>query len=108
VIKSVLAPWSTPGATWRRLVHFLLDAPLGFAGCLMVGVLVAMTISTVVVLPVSVVAFGLLFVLARLGARLERSRFAALLDVAPADPVVPLRPASWWRRMVEVVTTVAR
>lgn len=94
-------PWFSPGATWRSLVHVLLDAPLGFLSFLMVATLVTISLSTVVVLPVAVVAVGVLFVLARVAAHVERSRFAALLDIELIDAVTPVRPGSWWRRVIQ-------
>ena len=108
VLAKAFAPWLRPGTTWRALTHVLLDAPLGFLSCLMVVVLVAISISTAVVFPVAIIALGMLFTLSRVGAHLERSRFAALLDLQLIDAVSPLRQESWWRRVVQVVASSAR
>ena len=93
---------------WRSLAHVLLDAPIGLFSFLMVAILVAISVSTVVVLPVALVAVGMLFTLARVVAHLERSRFAALLDIQLIDAVDPIRPESWWRKVIQVVTSAGR
>ncbi len=96
----MLAPCLRPGRTWRALTHVLLDAPLGFLSFVMMAILMTMTISTAVILPVAVIALGLLFALARVAAHVERSRFVALLDIELVDAVTPLQPGSWWNRIV--------
>lgn len=101
----MLAPCLPLGRTWRALTHVLLDAPVGFLSFVMVATLVTITLSTAVVLPVAVIALGLLFVLARFAGHVERSRFAALLDIELVDAVDPLRPGSWWSRLVQVGTS---
>lgn len=108
MLRQVFAPWLRPGTTWRALAHVLLDAPLGLLSCIMVVALVIVSVSTAVVFPVAVVAVALLFLLSRVDAHIERSRFAALLDIELVDPVLPLEPASWWRHAIRVVTSAAR
>ena len=108
VFRLVLDPWLHPAVTGRALVHVLLDAPIGGAGFVVVGLLIAMIASTAVVFPVAVVAVGVLLVVARIGAHVERSRFAALLDVELLDPVGPVAPGPWWRRAMAVVSSAAR
>jgi signal transduction histidine kinase len=73
-----------------------------------VVVLGALAASLVITFPLAIPVVWALFVAGRGVGRLERSRFASLLDVAIADPVPPLRAGSWWGRWKERFTVKPR
>jgi signal transduction histidine kinase len=103
----VFAPWRR-GATWWTLGHLTLNVLIGMIATLTVVVLLVAVVGIGWTLALAVPAFWLLFVISRGLARLERSRFAALLDVEISDPVSRPRAGSWWRRVVERVRSTAR
>ncbi|HEX6237762.1 MAG TPA: sensor domain-containing protein [Acidimicrobiales bacterium] len=107
MIRDLLRPWRE-AATWWSLTHVLLDVLVGPLTFSVIVALLATTVGLLVTFPLAVPVAWLLFVTARGMARLERSRFAALLGVDLADPVQPLGGRTWWRRLVERVRSAPR
>ena len=105
--ETLLRPWRTT-ATWRALCHLALDAPIGsivFSICFTLAVL---SLSLIVILPAALLASWLLFVSAHGIARIERTRFAALLDLTLDDAHPTLTGATPWKRHVERLKSVTR
>jgi signal transduction histidine kinase len=100
VIRDLFRPWREQ-TTWWALTHLLLDA---FVGAITFSVVVTLLVTTgalLITFPLALPFAWLLFVLAHLMARIERSRIAALLGVRLEDPVPPLQGSNPWRRLVE-------
>ncbi len=106
-VTQLLRPWRRT-STWWTLVHLLLDLPVGVVTFTVVVTLAALSIGLLITFPLAVVTIWLLFVVSRGLAAMERSRFAALLDLELGDPVVPLPPVSLWRRWTARFTSSAR
>jgi signal transduction histidine kinase len=100
MLRDLLRPWREQ-ATWWSLTHLLLDVFVGSITFSVVITLLAVTVGLLITFPLALPFAWLLFVLAHLLARLERSRIAALLGERLGDPVPPLQAQGWWRRLVE-------
>jgi signal transduction histidine kinase len=100
VIRELFRPWRE-ASTWWSLTHLMLDVFVGAITFSVVITLLAVTVGLLITFPLALPFAWLLFVLAHLLARLERSRFAALLGERIDDPVPPLQARGWWRRLVE-------
>jgi signal transduction histidine kinase len=107
VIGLLLRPWREP-ATWRALVHVVLDLCIGTVTFLTIVLAVVGTLSSLVFFPLAVLGAWATFLVARILGWVERSRFAALLDVDLADPVAPLAARTWWGRLGERFRSPAR
>jgi hypothetical protein len=92
VVKSVLGAIAAP-RTWLATIHVSLSLLVGVIG----GSLVLSFLSTAAGLAITVVLalpfLGLVLLLARAVARIERARLRALLDVDLPDPLRPAEPA---------------
>jgi signal transduction histidine kinase len=100
VIRDLFRPWREQ-ATWWALTHLLLDVFVGAVTFSVVITLLATTVALLITFPLALPFAWLLFVLAHLMARVERSRIAALLGTRLDDPVPPLQGRNPWRRLVE-------
>ncbi|MPY93630.1 MAG: sensor histidine kinase [Acidimicrobiia bacterium] len=107
MLESLFHPWTT-NRTWRSLTHVLLDSPISALGGTTVLVLLVAAAALVVTFPLALPFAWLMFVAARGMGRLERSRFAALLDVELAEPYLPLPPGSWWAHLKARTASKAR
>jgi hypothetical protein len=96
VLDDLLRPWRTT-ATWRRLVHVVLDLPLGVALSDPLIVMSALSVGLVFVFPISLAICWLLFTFTRVAARVERSRAEALLDIRIAAPASLTATTAWAR-----------
>ncbi len=103
----LLRPWGRT-STWWTLVHLLLDLPVAVITFTVVVTLAAVSVGLLITFPLAVVTIWLLFVASRALATMERSRFAALLDLELRDPVAPLPPVSLWRRWTARFRSPAR
>jgi signal transduction histidine kinase len=107
VFRDLLRPWRR-AQTWWSLTFVLLDIFVGICTFTTVIVLAALSVGLLITFPLAIPFIWLLFVSARLLASVERSRFAALLDVRLDDPIGPLTAESRWGRLVERVRSGAR
>ncbi len=107
MISQLVSPWRT-GATWRSLVHLSLGPLVGAVTFTAVVVLLSVSVSLLVVLPLAIPVVWLLMTVSHLLAAVERSRVSALLDADLADPVPPLAATTWWRRFMERLTARPR
>lgn len=97
VVRTILAPWRT-SRLWWSLAHLILDLPLGIAGFVVTFVLLAFTVSLLITFPLAFIPGALLLLLTTGLAALERTRFAALLEVNLANPIPrPSAPTRWGR-----------
>lgn len=102
----IFRPWRS--STWRELSHLSLDFVVGGVMFAVSFPLAVLSISLVVVLPGAIVASWLLFVFAHGLAKVERTRFAALLGVHLIDPQPQLRGDTAWKRYKERLTSASR
>ena len=100
VMRDLFRPWREQ-ATWWSLTHLMLDVFAGAITFSVVITLLAVTVALLITFPLALPFAWLLFVLAHLLARMERSRIAALLGERIDDPVPPLQATGWWSRLVE-------
>jgi signal transduction histidine kinase len=107
VLARVLQPWRH-ASTWWTLTHLTTDVVVGTITFSVVITLLALSVGLVITLLLAIPVFWLLFVASRGFARLERSRFDALLGVRLPDPVAPLQAGSWWGRLVERLRSLPR
>jgi signal transduction histidine kinase len=107
VLSSVLRPWRER-ETWWALVHVLLDVVIGAATFSVVISLLAITAGLLITFPLALPFAWLLFWSAHVIARVERSRFSALLGIDLPDPVPPLRTEGRFARLRERATSKAR
>ena len=107
VLGALLRPWRER-MTWWSLVHVMLDVFVGAATFSVVVTLLALTVGLLITFPLALPFAWLLFAAAHLIGRIERSRYAALLGVALADPVPPLQAQSWFGRLSERAKSKAR
>jgi signal transduction histidine kinase len=98
VIDRVLAPWRT-ASTWRLLVHAVLDIPVGVLLFVPTVTLLAMTLGLAPTLLFAVIPLLLVLFFGHAAAAVERSRYAALHDLALADPVPRPPSGSLWTRL---------
>jgi len=103
----VFDPWRR-ASTWWALTHLLTDVVVGVVTFSVVLTLLATTVGLLITFVLAIPVFWLLMVVSRGFGHLERSRAAALLGVALADPVPPLHGASWWRRLLDRARSKAR
>jgi signal transduction histidine kinase len=107
VLRELLRPWRET-KTWWSLVHLLLDVFVGIPAFVAVVVLLALSVGLLITFPLALPFIWLLFFAGRIVSIVERSRYAALLDVDLDDPVPPLQGRNWWRRLGERVRSGAR
>lgn len=100
MLAALFRPWRTT-RTWRTLGHSLLDLVMGSITFTLIVTLLATTVGLLVTFVFAVPVAWLLFVVATGLGRVERSRFAALLDVDLDPPYPPLPPGSWWRHLLD-------
>jgi len=108
-VLALLAPWRSLRVV-RRLGYVSLDPFVAMVAFPIIAALAGVTIgmaSSIILLPAAVGTAWLASVTARGFGRVERSRAAALLDVAVADPHPPLH-GSWWQRLLQRFTTASR
>ncbi len=96
VVSVLFRPWRSSD-TWRALVHLALDFPIGGLFFALTFPPLVASVSTLPVLPISIVISAILFLIAHQLARLERSRFAALLGTVLVDQSKPLTGGRWAR-----------
>ncbi|MEU8205425.1 histidine kinase [Streptosporangium sp. NPDC049046] len=103
--ERISAHWSA--RTWLRTAHLVVGAPIALLGAWTILALVAASVLLVWTVVVPVVALLLSFVVVRLLTRVQRSRFAAFLDV----DILPVarRPLSMnpFRRLVQEARTLS-
>jgi signal transduction histidine kinase len=104
----VLDPWRRPGHLWRAVCHVVLGLATGVVTFTVVFSLLSISAGLLITLPLALPFVWLTFESSRLLARLERSRFHALLGVEIVDAVSPLVETSWWRRLLERVKSAPR
>lgn len=100
MLRSLLRPWRDT-ATWWAVVHLSLDMAIGHLTTMFVFTTVVTALSLIVFLPLSIVVVWIGFLVARGLAQVERSRYAALLDLDLTDTSPPLQGTNVWRRFVE-------
>ena len=103
----MFAPWRS-SSTFRALGHLVLDLPIGAAMFALTFPVAAVMVGTIVLFPISLAASVVLFLVAHGLARIERSRFEALLGIRLIDQSPPLTAASRWRRHLQRLTSIAR
>lgn len=99
--RALLQPWRDLGSLWWGLVHLVTGLVTGVVTFAAVVSLLAVTVALLITFPLALPFAWLLFVVARAGSRVERSRFAALLGVEMEDPVPRLEGPTWWARLKE-------
>ena len=107
VIERLLRPLRS-SSTWLALVHGILDLPVGLAMSVPLFVLVPLAVALLLTFPLAIPVIWVLFWFARLAARVERDRLAALHGVSLPDPVPPLPPGTWWEHLGQRATSVPR
>jgi signal transduction histidine kinase len=107
VLTTLTSPWRR-AATWWTVVHLLLDLWVAVLVFSVVVTLAATALGLAITFPLAIPVVWLLFVCSRGLARLERSRYRALLGVDVPDPVPPLTATGWWGRWKERFTVRAR
>jgi signal transduction histidine kinase len=107
VLGELFRPWRTV-KTWWALVHLQLDLWIGIFTFSAAVTLLSISVGLLITFPLALPFIWLLFMAGRITGHVERSRYAALLDVELADPVPPLRGDTWWRRLGERVRSGAR
>lgn len=107
-LNTVFDPWRRPGHLWRSICHIVLGLVAGVVTFTVVFSLLSVAGGLLITLPLAVPFVWLTFESSRGLARLERSRFRALLGVEIVDAVPPLVETSWWRRLVERARSGAR
>jgi hypothetical protein len=89
-------------------VHLLLDLPIGAVTFSVTLTLLVTTVPLLIVFPLALPVAWLLFVSARGLGRMERNRYAALLDLPLVDPHPPLGPGGWFAHLKARATTASR
>ena len=89
-------------------MHLLTGLVVGYVTTVFVAVAVLVSVSTLIVFPVAMVAIYLTFVVARWLAQVERSRYAAFEDVDLTDTTSLLDGTSWWTRYSKRMRSPAR
>jgi signal transduction histidine kinase len=107
VLAVLFRPWRT-ARTWRVLTHVLLDLVIGTITFSLIISLLATSVGLLVTFILAVPIAWLLFVIATGLGRVERTRFAALLDVELAAPYPALAPGSWWSHLKQRVVSAGR
>lgn len=95
-----MRPWRE-SATWWSLVHLSLDMAIGHLTTMFVFATVVTAMSLLVFLPLSILVIWIGFLVARAMAQVERSRYAALLDLDLTDTSPPLQGRNAWWRFLE-------
>jgi signal transduction histidine kinase len=103
VLMTLVRPWRS-ATTWRTLAHLALDFPLGAIFFALTFPPTVASIGTAVVFPLAILISALALMIAP---RLERSRYAALLDVVLVDQSKPLS-GGWWSRYKQRLGSKAR
>ncbi|MFF3440649.1 histidine kinase [Streptosporangium sp. NPDC002721] len=101
--ERISAHWSA--RAWLRTAHLVTGVPIALLGTAVIGALVTASVLLVWTVVVPVVALLLFFWVVRLLTLVQRSRFAAFLDVD--IPPVPRRPLSMnpFRRLLQEART---
>jgi len=103
--ERISAHWST--RVWLHTAHLVTGVPIALLGAGVISALVAASVLLVWTVVVPVVALLLFFVVVRLLTRVQRSRFAAFLDV----DILPVarRPLSMnpFRRLLQEARTLS-
>ena len=107
MLGTLFRPWTTT-RTWRTLSHALLDLLVGAITFSVIISLLATTVGLLITVVFAIPIAWLLFVLATGLGRIERTRFASLLDVELDPPYPPLPPGSFWRHLLQRITTPGR
>jgi signal transduction histidine kinase len=107
VSAALFAPWRT-SSTFRALGHLILDLPIGAAMFALTFPIAAVMVSTIVLFPISLAASVFLFLIAHGLARVERSRFDALLGIRLIDQSPALTAKGRVRRHFQRLTSIAR
>jgi signal transduction histidine kinase len=107
VTARAFTPWRH-ASTWWTLGHITFNVLVGLVALLAVIVLFATVAGLGWTIVLAFPALWLLFVTSRGFAEIERSRFAALLELEIPDPVPNLESESWWRRVLERARSAAR
>jgi signal transduction histidine kinase len=107
VLGTLFRPWTTT-RTWRTLSHALLDLVVGSITFSVIIALLATTAGLLVTVVFAIPVAWLTFVLATGLGRVERTRFASLLDVELDPPYPPLAKGSFWRHLLDRVKSPGR
>ena len=107
MLRDLLRPWRE-ASTWWSLTHVLLDVIVGTVAFTVTFVLLSLSVALLITFPLAVLAMWGMFMASRVMAAIERSRHAALLGHAIADPVPPLASRTPWGRLVERLRSRAR
>jgi signal transduction histidine kinase len=107
VLADLFRPWRT-ARTWRVLSHALLDLLVGTITFTIIVTLLATSFGLLITFFLALPVAWLLFVIATGLGRVERTRYAALLDVELAAPYPELAPGSWWAHLKQRVRTGGR
>jgi signal transduction histidine kinase len=103
-----LRPWRHPARLFRTIGYNLTALPVGVVTFATVITLLVLSVGLLITFILAVPVIWMLFAWSRRLGHVERSRVAALMDVAIADPVPPLTERSWWRRLWERVRSPIR
>lgn len=107
LVGVMFRPWRR-SSTWRELSHLSLDVVVGGAMFALSFPLAVLSVSLIVILPGALLASWLLFLVAHGLAKVERTRFSALLDVDLIDPQPELSGATVWQRYKERLGSASR
>jgi signal transduction histidine kinase len=107
VLADLFRPWRSP-RTWRVLSFSLLNLVVGTITFTLIITLLATTVGLLITFVLAVPVAWLLFVVASGLGRIERTRYAALLDVELSPPYPPLTGGSWWGRLWARVRSAGR
>jgi signal transduction histidine kinase len=86
----------------------MLDLPVGVAMFALTFPIAVGMVSTIVLFPIALAASVVLFLVAHGLGRIERARFAALLDIRLVDQSPPLTGTSRWKRHRQRLGSLAR
>ncbi|CAN5557636.1 sensor histidine kinase [soil metagenome] len=107
VLRSLLRPW-TQASTWWGLVQLITGLFTGYVATIFVVVGTASLLPMLIVFPVALIGFWLMFLIGHGMAVVERSRYLAFTDVALDDPAPPLAGTNPWRRFVARLRSPSR
>ena len=107
VLAELFRPWRT-ASMWRAIVHLVIGGVTAVVMFVPIISLASTALSTLVIVPVALaVAWGMVLV-AKYLAVVERSRFAALLNIELIDRSTRPDSPNWWRRQWQVLRTPER
>jgi len=98
--RTLFRPWRQ-SATRKALAHVSLDLPVGAVMFAVVLPLTILSVALLALLPGALLASWALFLVAHGLARVERTRFAALLDTDLVDGLPTLAGTTAWQRYKE-------